>query len=110
MKIKPAKIFNYILTILLISFIAIFISNKYGYYEYKKHKQVMLTQEQITRFENDIKSGKDISLEDYAGTVKKNYQTKLSKAGLSISNKLSSLVKTGVNNIFKSIDKLINEK
>ncbi len=105
---KGNKIFNNILFVLLIIFLTIFVSNKYGYFEHEKHRQVALTQEQIERFEEDIKNGKDISLENYKVTI--NYQTKLSQAGLNISNYISTVIRKGVNSIFKNVEKVVNQK
>ncbi len=85
-------------------FITMYFSNELGYFEYQKSKQVTLTQEQILKFEQDIKDGKDISLEDYVVDVNKNYQTSLSKTGLNVSNLLSKSVKSGVENIFKALN------
>ena len=45
------KVFRISFIILFAIFITVFISNKYGYYEYRKHEQVTLTQEQIMEIE-----------------------------------------------------------
>ena len=44
------KIFRLLLGISFTIYITTYISNKYGYYEYKKHEQATLTQEQIKKF------------------------------------------------------------
>ena len=103
------KIFRLTLVILFAIFITVFISNKYGYYEYKKHEQVSLTQEQIKQFEEDIKNGENVTLEDYLEKTNKNYQTKFSQLGLNISNALADTVKKGVDNLFKYINKYMVE-
>lgn len=107
-KIKN-KIFKLLLSISFIVYITTYISNKYGYYEYQKQKQTTLTQEQIKKFEQDVKDGKDISLEDYLLNTDKNYQTKLSSMGLKISDGISDVVKTGVEKFFNSINDVINK-
>ena len=110
MKIKlRTKIFRIVLLVLFIVFISLFASNKYGYYEYQKHKQVTLTKEQISKFEDDVKNGKDISIESYLVDSNPNYQTKFSKMGLDISNGISKFVKKGVENVFKNLNKLVSE-
>ena len=109
-KIKlRTKIFRLSFIILFAIFITVFISNKYVYYEYLKHEQVTLTQEQIQRFEQDIKDGKYVDLEDYLGNTNKNYQTKLSQVGLNLSNSISNIIKSGVDSFFKYVSKFVVE-
>lgn len=109
-KIKlRTKVFRISVSLLFAVFLTVFMSNKYGYYEYKKHEQVALTEEQIKRFEEDIKQGKNVDLEDYVSNTNKNYQTKFSQAGLNLSNGISNIVQKGVESFFSSIEKLVTE-
>lgn len=101
------KTFKMFIIVSFAIYITIFISNKYGYYEYKKLKQVTLTQEQIKKFEEDVKKGNDVEIEDYLDKVNVNYQTKFSQAGLNISNALSKTISKGVNGFFSYINKLV---
>ena len=103
------KIFRISFIVLFVVFLTLFMGNKYGYYEYKKQAQVFLTNEQIQKFENDIKEGKEINLEDYK-IENKNYQTKLSQAGLNISNTLAGIVKKGVDGFFSYIDSVVTQE
>lgn len=103
------KVFRMSFIVLFAIFITIFVSNKYGYYEYKKHEQVTLTQEQIEKFEEDVKNGKNIEIENYISNSNKNYQTKLSQAGLNLSNSLADIIKGGVDGFFSYIEKLVSE-
>lgn len=110
MKTKlKTKIFRIVLIILFAIFLTMFISNKYGYYEYKKREQVTLTQKQIKQFEEDIKNGKDVNLENYLENTNKNYQTKFSQLGLNISNSIASVVEGSVNKVFGYISKFVVE-
>lgn len=104
------KIFRTSFLILFAVFLTAYISNKYGYYEYQKHEQVTLTAEQIQKFEQDVKDGKEIDIENYLTSTNKNYQTKLSQAGLNVSNGLAGIVKTGVDGIFKYISSVVTQK
>ena len=105
----PNKIFKMSMVVLFAVFITIFISNKYGYYEYKKLKQVTLTQEQIKKFEEDVKNGVNVEIENYLSDVNRNYQTKLSQAGLDVSNSIAGIVRKGVDGFFGYINKLVTE-
>ena len=109
-KVKlSTKIFRTVVSLLFVVFITLFLSNKYGYYEYKKHEQVALTEEQITKFEQDVKEGKDIDIESYLSNTNPSYQTKFSKMGLRLSDSISKVVKGGVESFFKSINKVVTE-
>jgi len=103
------KSFKLILLVLFAIYITVFISNKYGYYEYQKLKQVTLTQEQIKRFEEDVKNGVNVEIEDYLVDVNRDYQTNLSQAGLNLSNFLSKSIGKGINNFFGYINKLVEQ-
>ena len=103
------KIFRTSFIILFAVFLTVYVSNKYGYYEYKKHEQVTLTAEQIQKFEQDVKDGKEIDIENYVTGTNKNYQTKLSQAGLNVSNSLAGIVKTGVDGFFKYIGSVVTQ-
>lgn len=102
------KIFRLTFIILFAIFLTMFISNKYGYYEYKKREQVSLTADQIRQFEEDVKNGVNIDLENYLENTNKNYQTKLSQIGLNVSNSIADTVKTSVDSIFNYLNKFIN--
>lgn len=103
------NIFKMTLIILFAIFITMFVSNKFGYYEYRKSQQVTLTQEQIKKFEEDVKNGKDVQLENYLQNTTKNYQTPISQIGLNISNSISGIVKKGVDGFFGYINKLVTQ-
>ncbi|MEG2322152.1 MAG: hypothetical protein RSB71_01505 [Bacilli bacterium] len=109
MKVKlRTKVFRLSFIITFAIFFTLFLSNKYGYYEYKKHEQVTLTNEEIKRFEQDVKDGKNTQIGDYLKHTNKNYQTKFSQAGLNLSNSISKVIKSGVESFFASIDKMVN--
>ncbi len=103
------KVFRISFIILFAIFITVFISNKYGYYEYQKHEQVTLTQEQIKQFEQDVKDGKKVDLENYLSHTSKNYQTKFSQMGLNLSNSIANTIKNGVDGFFKYVSKFVVE-
>ncbi len=106
-KKKINKVLKFLLFSLFAVFLTIFLSNEYGYYEYQKAKQVTLTEEQIKKFEEDVRNGEDISIENYTVDINKNYQTNLSEIGLNISNNLSNIVKDSVEGFFNSLSKFI---
>lgn len=86
--------------ILFIGFAALYMSEKTGYYEYEQHKNVVLTNEAIEEFEQDVKDGKNIDIQNYVKTEKRNYASSVSNFGLGLSNSIQSFVMDGINSFF----------
>ena len=55
-KNKKNKIFKFIFGLFFMSFLVIYFSELTGYYEYQNYKKTSLTEEQIKKFEEDVKS------------------------------------------------------
>lgn len=100
------KVFRMFISVCFVTFMALFLSQNTGYVEYQNRKQVELTEKQIKKFERDVAAGKNIDMKDYLETNNYNYQNKLSRLGLKISNITGSGVKTVVEKSFKVISKL----
>ena len=96
------------MSLLFIIFIGIYVSNKTGYYEYELHKRVELTNEQIEKFEDDVKNNKNIDIKDYVGETKEDYSNEVSRASTSFSNFASKYIKQGINGIFDFLNKLMS--
>lgn len=92
---------------LFIIFITIYISQASGYYEYELHKKVELTKEEIVKFENDIKDGKNIDLNDYLKNTNKNYSNSFSKIGSNFSTVTSKYIRKCIDETFKFIESLL---
>lgn len=103
------KIFKYVFWILLVTFLTLYFSQATGYYEFKQHQKVVYTAEQIKKFEDDVASGKDVHIEDYMETTNKDYRNKTSDLGLSISETMGNIVKTGIENFFSVINNMVEE-
>jgi hypothetical protein len=103
------KIFRFIFTCLLIIYLTLYLSQASGYYEYKTRERVVLTEEQIKKFEQDVADGKDISIESYFNKNENNYSNKTSKLGLDISKELGNIVKKGIDGTFNLLNKLVEE-
>lgn len=103
------KLFNFIFMVLFFSFLVVYFSELAGYYEYKNYKKTELTREQIEQFENDIASGKEIDLNKYLIADEVQYDNKLSTFVSKISNSVSNLVETGIENTFKFLANLVED-
>ena len=102
------KVFYIILSILFIIFLIIFISTNSGYYEYKNNQKTIFTEEKIKEFENDIKEGKNIKINNYLKDNSKNYSNRLTDIGDGISDLINDSVNFILKGGFKIIEKMIN--
>ena len=71
------------------------------------YKKTSLTEEQIKKFENDIKNGNEVDIHEYLIVDNKKYDNNLSKLASKLSDVISELVNNGVEYTFKYISKLI---
>ena len=107
-KDKKKKIYKFIFMVFFLSFLVIYFSELTGYYEYQNHKKVTLTEEQIKQFESDIASGKEVDITEYLVIDNKTYNNSLSKLTSKLSDGISNLVKSGVENTFKFLSGLVD--
>lgn len=98
-----------ILIILFGIYMAIYYAMASGYYEYKEYNKMILTEEAMKRFEEDVSNGKDISIEEYITKTNKDYSNKVSDLGLKAGESLETFVTKGLGNFFKVISKLVTD-
>lgn len=107
---KKTKIFFKVFFIVcFVSFLTFYISLKSGYYEYNSRRKMTFTKEQIERFESDVKSGNNIDINEYMVNTDKDYQNKISRFTLGISNTISKYTRRSVDIIFNKIGNAIEE-
>lgn len=106
MKKKNAKFIKYlngVIMLLFLIFITIYIFEKTGYYEYELHKQTVLTNEAIKKFEEDVKAGKNVKVEDYLENEKINYNNSISNIGYNLSNYLGNTTRNIIKGTFEAL-------
>ena len=108
-KNKKNKIYRFIFMVFFMSFLVIYFSELTGYYEYQNHKKATLTEEQIKKFESDVVSGKEVDINEYLVVDNMTYNNKLSKLTSKLSDGISSIVESGVENAFKFLSRLVTE-
>ena len=108
-KNKKNAIYKFIFLIFFISFLVIYLSEATGYYEYQNYKKTSLTEEQIKKFEEDIKNGEKVDINKYLIVDNRKYNNKLSKLASKLSDGISKIVNNSVEYTFKYISKLIEE-
>lgn len=101
------KIFKNIFWLLFIGYIVCFVISESGYYEYKLQKRTVMTNESMQRFEEDIKEGKDVSLEDYVVSSEKDYTTTLTRTTNKVSTSVNSVLKKGIEGVFKVLGSFV---
>lgn len=105
---KLSKIVVKIFYLLLISFIVLYFSKINGYYEFVNHNQVEMTDNEIKKFEKDIKDGKNITAKDYIKDNKKTYNNLISDIGYNLSEQVSNIVTNGLDSTFGFLGQLFS--
>ena len=90
---KPDKIFKFVFFLLLLIYLTLYFTGN----------------EQIEKFEEDVKSGKEVNVEDYITKEKKDYNNKISDAGKKVSFTISNTLSKLLTSTFKHISKFITE-
>lgn len=106
---KKESIFKFILLCFIICFLVILFAGKTGYYEKKLRDNSILTEEQIKKFEEDLKNGKSVDISNYVINENKDYTTKLTSDVYSVSLKLEKTIDKIVKFIFNEVGKNIND-
>lgn len=108
-KKKNNGLYKFIFMVFFLSFLVIYFSELTGYYQYQNHKKAVLTEEQIKKFESDVASGKEVDINEYLVVDNRTYNNKLSKLTSKLSDGISNVVQSGVENTFKFLSKLVEE-
>lgn len=106
--ISYKKIYKYFIWFLFLSFLVLYFAQAGGYYETLNNKKATLTEEKIKQFEEDVKNGKQINVDDYIVDISQNYGNKISDFGLFTSKTFAKYFEKGLIKIFSGIDKMVN--
>ncbi len=96
--------------LLFLVFVGLYFTAGSGYYETEERKKTSLTEEQIALFEQDVKEGKEIDLENYLSLNDKNYDNVISSTALSVSQKIGEYFEKGLNTFFNAMASAMNPK
>ena len=103
---KLKKGITYLPIIIIILFIGLYFVYQNGYYEQITRNKIILTNEQIEKFEQDVIDGKDVTIESYVDNSK-SYSTKIGNISLKVSNKVENILNKGIKYIFKKISSVL---
>lgn len=95
-----------LLGVLFVLYISLTIAIQAGYYEAKLGEKTTITEEAIKQFEEDVRSGKDVDINDYITNVQMDYSNQTTKAGVFFSKAVEAVMSKGIDgmvNIFKAL-------
>ena len=102
---KYENTFKIIFIFLFVIFLTMYISVGSNYYEYELHKKVMLTNEDIKKFEDDVKNNKEVDIDNYISS-RVDYSNSFSKASTKVSMETKKYIKQGIEGIFNIFSKM----
>ena len=105
--ISYKRIYKTCVIILFLSFLVLYFAQKGGYYERINNEKKELTNEQIKKFEEDVKNGKKIDVNNYIIIDDKKYDNKISKFGSITSSFIAKYFKKGIVKVFSSFDNMV---
>lgn len=105
---KYKKLFKFFGGLIVLIFLFSYFIEYSGYYEYNLQNRKNLTEEQMERFEEDVKNGKDIDLGSYLTEATVDYSNSLtrttSQANLKLNDYLKRIIKGGFDVLGKFIE------
>ena len=108
MKKKKRNPFLTILFILFIVYVSLYIAGASGYYENKINEQIVLTEENIKKFESDVKNNKNIDINNYVVKDNTDYSCFASDIGDNVSNFIEKLLTEELGKMGKVLKKMFS--
>lgn len=103
------KIVKIVFYLFFLAFVISYIIEETGYYEYNLQNNMIMTSESMLKFENDVKDGKDVTLDDYVVNTYSDYTSHLTRGTNKVSLKVNAILKKGIESTFKLLSKLTQE-
>ena len=101
------KIVKLAVYLIVIIFLCSYFMTTSGYYEYNLQNKKNLTEEAILKFEQDVKEGKEIDINDYLVDTNIDYSNKLTQTTSNISIKLNDYLKNILTNSLGIFEELV---
>ena len=103
------NLFKAIILLSITIFVASYFIEETGYYDYKLQEKTILTNEQIKKFEQDIKEGKEVDIESYLKANDKDYSNNITTNVTKISITTNKYLKKGIESIFGILNNFVKE-
>lgn len=104
---KQKRIFKFLVMMLIFVFLCSYFVEVGGYYEYHLSYKKRMTEEQMKKFESDIREGKNVDMSDYLDSDKNDYSNLLTDRTSDINLKLNEYFKNIISNVFRVLEKLV---
>ena len=95
--------------IFFIAFVISYVIGESGYYEYELANKKYLTEEEMKKFEEDVRNGEDIDLKDYTVETRKDYTNKFTDVVTNTSLTINEYLKKTIESVFGLLNKMIEE-
>lgn len=102
------KIIKIVFVLLLFCFLVLFLSYQNGYYRNINKEKMLLTDEKIKEYEEDLKNGVDVSQKEYI-VSSPTYDNVYTRKILSISNIIEDGINSTIKYFFKKIGSIVDE-
>ena len=104
---KSKKMVKLLIEVVIIVFIFSYAIEKSGYYEYNLQEKKNMTEDEIKKFENDVKMGKNVDVKDYLNDVTKDYSSNLTRSASTFSLNLNRYLIKTINETINIFIKLV---
>lgn len=95
--------------IFFVAFVISYVIGESGYYEYELANKKYLTEEEMKKFEEDVRNGEDIDLKDYTVETRKDYTNKFTDVVTNTSLTINEYLKKTIESVFGLLNKMIEE-
>ena len=95
--------------IFFVAFVISYVIGESGYYEYELANKKYLTEEEMKKFEEDVKNGEKIDLKDYTVDTRIDYTNKFTDAVTNTSLTINKYLKKSIESVFGLLNKMIEE-
>lgn len=95
-----------LLGVLFILYLIVLYAKGSGKFDYKEYNKMIITKEAMNRFEEDVKNGVDLSINEYINSYQKDYSNTITKIGAKIGEETKKAMTTTFPKIFKVLGKL----
>ncbi len=105
-KKKKTNWFFRIVVLLFILYLSLSIAMETGYYESKLNEKTMLTEEGIKQFEQDVREGKNVDINNYITEKNRDFSNGATKTGVFLSSIVQDFMSkgiTGMADLFKKL-------
>ena len=95
--------------IFFVAFVISYVIGESGYYEYELANKKYLTEEEMKKFEEDVRNGENIDLKDYTVETRKDYTNKFTDVVTNTSLTINEYLKKTIQSVFGLLNKMIEE-